>query len=100
MEAIKPTANAIRPVFMKRPSSALGQHPLEDSICARTVPIFVIPNDGAFQAFAERHGLASTMGQSAIARRCNAGMRHAGLSGGGKSDYFVILSEAKNLSAV
>jgi hypothetical protein len=62
--------------------------------------MFVIPIDSVFQAFAERQGLASTMGQSAIARQCNAGKQPDGLSGGGKAVYFVIPSEARNLSSI
>jgi hypothetical protein len=54
MEAIKPTANAMRLVFMKGRGSAPGQHPLENRFYTHTATMFVILTAGAFQAFAER----------------------------------------------
>src|ERR1700680_1197188 len=54
-EAIKATVNAIRPAFMKTPVSALGEHPLENGLHVRAVPVLVIPVDGALQSFTERH---------------------------------------------
>jgi len=84
---------------MKTPDSMLGPHPFEDLFYSQTVPMFVIPIASAIQAFAERQSLASTMGQSAIARQCNAGMRSA-CQAAEKAVYFVIPSEARNLSSI